>query len=195
MGRKADLARKTTETDIALKLDIDGTGTYDIDTGVGFFDHMLELMAKHGFFDLTVKAKGDVNVDYHHTVEDVGIVFGQVLNTCLGDYKGIRRYGFAAVPMDEVLAQVTIDLCNRPTLVYNVPVRDGKVGTFDIELVKEFFQAVTNAAGITLHINVPYGSNRHHVIEAVFKAWGRALCEAVSLDSRVKGVPSTKGTL
>ena len=195
MARDADLKRTTTETDITLKLNIDGAGKYDIDTGIGFFDHMLELMTKHGFFDLTVKAIGDVNVDYHHTVEDVGIVFGQALNTCLGDYKGIRRYGFAAVPMDEVLAQVAIDLSKRPILVYNVPVRDGMVGTFDIELVKEFFQAVTNAAGITLHITVPYGSNRHHVIEAVFKAWGRALCEAVSLDARVTGVPSTKGTL
>ena len=195
MARDADLKRKTTETDITLKLNIDGAGKYDVDTGIGFFDHMLELMAKHGFFDLTVKAKGDVNVDYHHTVEDIGIVFGQALVKCLGDYKGIRRYGFAAVPIDEVLAEVALDISKRPTLVYNVPVRDGKVGSFDIELVKEFFQAVTNAGGITLHINVPYGSNRHHVVEAVFKAWGRALCEAVSLDPRVKGVPSTKGTL
>ena len=195
MAREADLKRKTTETDITIKLDLDGTGKYNIDTGIGFFDHMLELMAKHGFFDLMVKAKGDVNVDYHHTVEDIGIVFGQALSTCLGDYQGVRRYGFAAVPMDEVLAQVTIDLCKRPTMIYNLAVREGMVGTFDIELVKEFFQAVVNAGGITLHINVPYGTNRHHVIEAVFKAWGRALCEAVSLDFRVQGVPSTKGML
>ncbi len=195
MAREVNLKRKTTETEIALRLNLDGKGSYEIDTGIAFLDHMLALMAKHGFLDLTLKAKGDVEVDFHHTVEDIGILFGEALSQCLGDCKGIRRYGFAAVPMDEVLAQVAIDLSRRPALVYKIPVREGKVGTFDIELIKEFFQAVTNTGGTTLHINVPYGSNRHHIIEAIFKAWGRALNEAVSLDSRVKGVLSTKGTL
>lgn len=195
MVREIAFTRKTTETDIAVRLNLDGQGTYQIQTGIPFFNHMLQLMTKHGFFDLALNARGDVDVDFHHTVEDIGIVLGDALRQCLGDYQGIRRYGFATVPMDEVLASVAVDICRRPVLVYQVPVSSGKVGSFDIELVKEFFIAFTNAGGITLHINVPYGTNRHHLIEAVFKASGRALSEAVSFDSRIQGVMSTKGML
>ena len=195
MARDISLRRKTSETTISLKIDLDGNGESDLDTGVAFFDHMLALMSKHGFFDLQVKATGDLAVDVHHTIEDVGILLGEAVKKGVDDKKGIRRYGFASVPMDEVLAQVAIDICNRPYLVYNLPIRDGKVGSVDIEVIKEFFQAFSNAAGITVHINVPYGTNRHHLIEAVFKAFGRALCDAVSMDARVQGVLSTKGVL
>lgn len=195
MARKVSLNRKTSETQISLRINFDGKGKSEIDTGVPFFNHMLELMAKHGFFDLTLKAKGDLDVDFHHSIEDIGIILGGAVKKGLDTKKGIRRYGFASVPMDETLAQVTIDICNRSHLVYKLPVARGKIGTFDIEVVKEFFQAFSNAAGITVHINVPYGSNRHHIVEAVFKAFGRALCDAVTLDPRVQGVLSTKGLL
>lgn len=195
MAREATAQRKTSETDISLRLNLDGKGSYQIDTGIPFLDHMLELMTRHGLFDLTVKASGDVEVDFHHTVEDIGIVLGNAFKQSLGDCQGIRRYGFAAIPMDEVLAHVAVDLSMRPVLVYQVPVRRGKVGTFDVELVKEFFQALAHAAGMTIHINVLYGANRHHIIEAMFKAAGRALSEAVSHDPRIQGVMSTKGTL
>jgi len=195
MARDISLRRKTSETTISLKIDLDGNGESDLDTGVAFFDHMLALMSKHGFFDLQVKATGDLAVDFHHTIEDIGILLGEAVKKGVDDKKGIRRYGFASVPMDEVLAQVAIDICNRPYLVYNLPIYDGKVGAVDIEVVKEFFQAFSNTAGITVHINVPYGTNRHHLIEAVFKAFGRALCDAVGMDARVQGVLSTKGVL
>ena len=195
MDRDITLNRGTSETQISLRINIDGRGESDIDTGVPFFNHMLELMSKHGFFDFQVKAKGDLEVDLHHTIEDIGILLGEALKKSLDDKKGIRRYGFAAVPMDEVLAQVAVDICNRAFLVYNLPIVDGKVGMFDIEVIKEFFQAFSTASGITLHINVPYGNNRHHIIEAVFKAFGRALCEAVTIDPRIQGVMSTKGLL
>jgi imidazoleglycerol-phosphate dehydratase len=186
MVRMVERKRNTSETQISLKLGLDGKGDFEVNTGVPFLDHMLELMAKHGFFDLSVQATGDVAVDSHHTVEDIGILLGEACKEAVEDKKGIKRYGFAAVPMDEVLAQVTIDFCNRPHLVYHLPITEGRVGTFDIEVVKEFFQAFSNSAGITVHINVPYGSNRHHVIEAIFKAFGKALCEAVSFDPRIQ---------
>ena len=195
MARDISVQRKTSETTVSLEINLDGTGESNLDTGVPFFDHMLALKSKHGFFDLQLKATGDVAVDFHHTIEDTGILLGEAVKKGVDDKKGIRRYGFASVPMDEVLAQVAIDICNRPYLVYNLPISDGKVGSFDIEVIKEFFQAFSNAAGITVHINVPYGTNRHHIIEAVFKAFGRALCDAVSMDARVKGVLSTKGVL
>lgn len=193
--RVARRKRKTSETNIVLKLELDGKGVSHVNTGLPFLDHMLELMARHGFFDVSLQATGDVAVDSHHTVEDLGISLGEAFKEAVKDKKGIRRYGFASVPMDEALAQVSIDFCNRPHLVYQVPIAEGKVGTFDIEVVKEFFQALSNSAGITVHINVLYGSNRHHVIEAIFKAFGKALCEAVSFDPRIKGVLSTKGVL
>ncbi|MBW1678891.1 MAG: imidazoleglycerol-phosphate dehydratase HisB [Deltaproteobacteria bacterium] len=195
MDRDITLNRGTSETQISLRINIDGRGKSDIDTGVPFFNHMLELMSKHGFFDLQIKAKGDLEVDLHHTIEDIGILLGEALKKSLDDKKGIRRYGFAAVPMDEVLAQVAVDICNRAFLVYNLPIAEGKVGLFDIEVIKEFFKALSTASGITVHINVPYGNNRHHIIEAVFKAFGRALCEAVAIDPRIQGVMSTKGLL
>ena len=195
MARDIALRRKTSETTISLKINLDGNGESDLDTGIPFFDHMLALMSKHGFFDLQFKATGDVAVDFHHTIEDTGILLGDAVKKGVDDKKGIRRYGFASVPMDEVLAQVAVDICNRPYLVYNLPISDGKVGSVDLEVIKEFFQAFSNAAGITVHINVPYGTNRHHLIEAVFKSFGRALCDAVSMDARVQGVLSTKGVL
>jgi len=195
MARTVSLNRKTSETQISLRINFDGKGKSEIDTGVPFFNHMLELMAKHGFFDLALKAKGDLDVDFHHSIEDIGIILGEALKKGLNNKKGIRRYGFAAVPMDETLSQVTIDICNRAHLVYKLPIARGKIGTFDIEVVKEFFQAFSNASGITIHINVPYGSNRHHIVEAIFKAFGKALCDAVTLDPRVQGVLSTKGAL
>jgi imidazoleglycerol-phosphate dehydratase len=195
MERVASLTRDTSETKISLKVNLDGGGKSQVATGIPFFNHMLELMAKHGFFDLEVKSEGDLEVDFHHSIEDIGIILGEAVKKALATKKGIRRYGFASVPMDEALAQVAIDICNRPHLIYKLPVARGKIGSFDIELVKEFFQALSNAAGITVHINVPYGSNRHHIIEAVFKAFGRALGEAVTIDPRIVGVLSTKGIL
>ena len=193
--REAEITRETRETQIKLKLSIDGTGKSKIKTGVGFLDHMLELFAKHGFFDLTVNATGDVYVDDHHTVEDVGICLGEAFSKAAGDKAGMRRFGNSVVPMYEALARVDLDLCGRPYFHYDTPLRDGKVGTFDIELAEEFFHGFANHSGTTLHINVPYGTNRHHVIEAVFKAVAKALDIATSMDNRVSGVLSTKGTL
>lgn len=178
-----------------VTLDLDGGGVSDIMTGVGFMDHMLTLMAGHGFMDLTIRAKGDLEVDYHHTLEDVGICLGQVFKKALGDYKGIKRYGQVLLPMDEALAAVAVDISNRPYLVYNVSLAQDTVPEFDFQVIKEFLRAFTQYAGITLHINLSYGENSHHILEAVFKALGRALCEAVTLDARVKGVPSTKGII
>ena len=195
MTRKAKVERNTTETQVKLTLNVDGTGKYKVSSAVPFLDHMLSLYAKHGMFDLAVQAKGDTHVDYHHTVEDVGIVLGQAVKQALGDMKGIRRYGEARVPMDEALAEVALDISGRPNLVYKVKMPKGKVGEFDVELVYDFFKAFTDHAGVTLHINVPYGSNLHHIIEAVFKAFGRAMDIATAADPRVKGVPSTKGAI
>jgi imidazoleglycerol-phosphate dehydratase len=195
MDRGAVIARKTNETDIKLELVIDGEGQPIIDTGIGFFDHMLTLFTRHGLFDMTVKANGDLNVDAHHTVEDTGIVLGQAIKEALGDKKSIKRYGTSHVPMDEALAMVSLDLSGRPFLNFDVPLVPGRVGQMDTELVEEFFRAVAFNAGIDLHIKLLYGSNSHHIIEAVFKAFGRALDEATSIDERIKGVMSTKGML
>jgi len=195
MARSAALSRKTEETDINLKIDIDGTGDSRIDTGIGFLDHMLALFSRHGLMNLELKARGDLNVDAHHTVEDIGIVLGQALKQALGDKKSIKRYGSSSVPMDETLAFVAIDLGGRPYLVYNVKYPGERVGDMETELVEEFFKAVSFNAGMNIHINVLYGSNSHHITEAVFKAFGRALGEAACTDSRIEGVMSTKGVL
>ncbi len=195
MERKADITRETRETQIRLTLNLDGNGTSNINTGVGFLDHMLELFAKHGFFDLEVEAKGDLHVDAHHTTEDVGICLGQAIQKAVGDKAGMRRFGSFAVPMYESLAKVDLDICGRPFLHYETPLDFGKVGEFDIELVEEFFHGFVNNSGTTLHINVPYGTNQHHIIEAIFKAVAKALHVATRLDENIKGVLSTKGSL
>lgn len=195
MSRIAELNRKTSETDISLKLNVDGKGLASIDTGVGFFDHMLTLLSGHGLFDMEIKACGDLNVDAHHTVEDVGIVLGQVIKEALGEKKSIKRYGTSYVPMDEALAAVSIDIGGRPYIVFNAGFGNERIGDMDAELVEEFFRAVSVNAGMNIHINVLYGSNSHHVAEAVFKAFGRALDEATRLDERIEGVMSTKGIL
>ena len=194
-SRKSAVRRKTKETDVTLSLALDGSGAGAISTGVGFLDHMLDLLARHGLLDLTVKAKGDTRVDAHHTVEDVGICLGQALKEALGDRKGIRRFGDCAAPMEDALAQVALDLGGRGALVFNVAFPSEKTGDFDVSLVEEFFRAVASNAGMNLHVNVPYGKNSHHVAEAVFKAFARALDRATQLDPRIQGVPSTKGVL
>ncbi|ADP33990.1 imidazoleglycerol-phosphate dehydratase HisB [Bacillus atrophaeus] len=193
--RKAERARKTNETDIELAFGIDGEGQSDIKTDVPFMTHMLDLFTKHGQFDLSINAKGDVDIDDHHTTEDIGICLGQALLESLGDKKGIKRYGSAFVPMDEALAQVVVDLSNRPHLEMRVDFPAAKVGTFDTELVHEFLWKLALEARMNLHVIVHYGTNTHHMIEAVFKALGRALDEATTIDPRVKGIPSTKGML
>jgi imidazoleglycerol-phosphate dehydratase len=195
MARKTELERITKETQIQVRLDLDGTGKVLADTGIGFFDHMLTLLGVHGFLDLSVTAKGDLQVDYHHTVEDVGLSLGEALVKALGERKGIRRYGFAATPMDESLARVAVDLSNRPYLVFLLPERMHPDPGFDVTLIKEFMRAFSNKAGLNLHIEAPYGENQHHVIEAVFKSLGRALAQAVELDPRIQGVRSSKGVL
>ena len=196
MERIASIARQTFETDIQLTLNLDGTGKRDISTGIGFFDHMLTLFAAHGFFDLSVQAKGDLHVDLHHTVEDVGLALGDAFDKALGDRKGIQRYGHSVVPMDETLTAVTVDLSRRPYLVYRVPGPfSGSDDRFDVALCKEFFRAFAVRAGMNLHINVWYGENQHHIIESMFKATGRALDGAVSLDGRITDIHSTKGNL
>jgi imidazoleglycerol-phosphate dehydratase len=196
MPRTATISRSTKETQISLTLSLDGTGAGRAATEVGFFDHMLDLLTRHGLLDLTVEAKGDLHVDSHHTVEDVGIVLGQALEKALGDKKGIHRYGWAIVPMDESLAQVALDLSGRAAFVWKVPFTGPKIGEFDVELVEEFFKALANAAHMNLHVHVPYGTNNHHIAEAVFKSFARALRHAVSIDSRAADqVPSTKGSL
>ncbi len=195
MERKAEIDRKTNETDISLSFNIDGAGRGDINTGIGFFDHMLNLFAKHGLFDLKVKAAGDLFVDSHHTVEDVGIVLGQALKKALGEKKSIKRYGTSYVPMDEALALAVVDLGGRPFLVFDAKFGSDRVGAMDTELVEEFFRAVAFNAEMNLHIKAIYGSNNHHIIEAVFKAFGRALDEATRLDERIDGVMSTKGII
>jgi len=194
--RTASVSRQTAETDIELKLVVDGTGMADVATGVPFFDHMLTLFAKHGLFDLTVKCTGDVDVDYHHTVEDVGIVLGDALKQALGDKKGIRRYGFFLLPMDESLARVVVDIGGRPHLVYHAEAPTMFVRDFNIVLVKEFCRAFSNALGANLHVQLVYGEEPHHVAEAIFKGLARALDIATSIDPRAEGsLPSTKGVI
>lgn len=193
--RHAAVSRKTAETAIEVSLDVDGTGRTRVVTSIPFLDHMLTVMGKHGLLDLTIKASGDLEVDYHHTVEDLGIVLGQALKQALGDKVGLRRFGSAAVPMDETVARVTVDLSGRPYLVYRVPLTTRKVQSFDTELVEHFFEALSVHAGMTVHVEVPYGKNAHHMLEASFKALGRALEQATRIDPRVAGVPSSKGTL
>ncbi|MCD9025199.1 imidazoleglycerol-phosphate dehydratase HisB [Cohnella silvisoli] len=194
-GRSAAVSRKTNETDIQLSLGVDGSGAVSIETDVPFLNHMLDLFAKHGQFDLKVEARGDVDIDDHHTVEDIGICLGQVLREALGDKAGIKRYASVFVPMDEALAQVIIDVSNRPHFELRAEFPSATVGSFSVELVHEFLWKLALEARITLHVIVHYGRNTHHMIEAVFKALGRAIDEATSIDPRVKGVPSTKGVL
>lgn len=195
MRHTADIHRKTKETDITLSINLDGKGDTTAQTGVGFFDHMLDLFGRHSLIDLSVTAKGDLHVDAHHTVEDVGLVLGHAIEKALGDKRGINRYGWAIVPMDESLAQVALDLSGRPAFVFNVKFPSALIGDFASELVEEFFKALSNSAKMNLHITVPYGGNAHHVSEAIFKAAARALRMAVSFDPRNDGVPSTKGSL
>ena len=195
MERNAEIYRKTGETEIKLKFDIDGEGNSALQTGVPFMDHMLDLFAKHGHFNLEVEAKGDTEVDDHHTTEDIGICLGQAIGKALGDKKGIKRYGNFFVPMDETLAQVVIDLSNRPHLEFRGSFPAQKVGTFDTELVHEFLWKLAIEARMNLHVIVHYGHNTHHMIEAVFKALARALDDATTIDPRVKGIPSSKGLL
>ncbi len=193
--RTAKVSRKTKETEIRVGLSLDGSGKHGISTSIPFLDHMLTLFSAHGLFDLTVRARGDTQVDLHHTVEDIGIGLGEALKKALGTKQGIRRYGSAFVPMDESLASVHADLSGRPCLVCRLPFRRRKIGEFDTELVREFLQALVNNAAMTLHAEVSYGTNGHHMVESLFKALGRALRQAVSKDEQVKGVPSTKGRL
>lgn len=195
MLRTAEIERITSETKITLKLTVDGSGLVAIRTTVPFLDHMLHLFARHGLFDLTVEAHGDIDIDFHHTVEDIGIVLGEAFRQALGDKKGIVRYGSARIPMDETLADVSVDLSGRPYLVYHVDLPKVKVGEFDAELAREFFQAFANTCGCNLHLNLVYGDNVHHIIEACFKGFGRALDSATRLDARLNGVMSTKGVL
>ncbi|MBW2475522.1 MAG: imidazoleglycerol-phosphate dehydratase HisB [Deltaproteobacteria bacterium] len=195
MVRTVTISRKTKETEISVTLDLDGRGTHQIESGVPFLDHMLTQIARHGFFDLQVSAKGDLEIDAHHTVEDLGICLGEAFKKALGDKSGVRRYGRGSMPMHEALAAVVLDFSGRPFLVYNVPLPKAQVGNFELELVEEFFTAFCNHAGANVHVNLAYGDNLHHIVEAVFKAFARALDEATQLDPRVEGVLSSKGTL
>lgn len=195
MMRKSVINRTTNETNIALSLNIDGSGERDINTGIGFFDHMLESFSRHGFFDLNINVEGDLYIDSHHTIEDTGIVLGQAIKEAIGDKKSIKRYGSFLLPMDETLILCAIDLSGRPYLSYDVDFTVDKVGEFDTEMVKEFFYAVSYSAGMNLHIKKISGENNHHIIEAIFKAFAKALDEATSIDERIKDVLSTKGTL
>jgi imidazoleglycerol-phosphate dehydratase len=195
VGRTAEIQRKTKETEIRLNLNLDGSGQYEIDTGVPFFDHMMDLFAKHGGFDLNLSAKGDVEVDFHHTVEDAGICLGQAFKEAIGDGGGITRYGQTCLPMQEALCLAALDICGRGYLVYRVEGLAHKVGQFDVELAKDFFQAFSSEARITLHINLLYGENQHHIIEAMFKAVARALRQAVAVSGDPEDIPSTKGVI
>ncbi len=191
--RTAKIERKTKETDVKIEINLEGEGKYSINTAIPFLDHMLSLMSKHGLFDLKIRAKGDIDIDDHHTVEDAGIVLGKAVRQALGDMKGITRYGQASVPMDEALAEVRLDISGRPYLVYKVDFpKRSKIKEFDPDLIEDFLQAFVSNSGITLHVQSHYGRNTHHIIEAIFKALGRALRQAVTIDPRVKGVPSTK---
>lgn len=194
--RQARVERKTKETEVTLQLNLDGTGSSKVQTPIPFFSHMLEAWSKHGLVDLAVEASGDIEIDIHHTVEDVGIVLGQALRQALGDKKGIVRYGTAFVPMDEALVQASVDISGRPFLVFSVPVARARVSNFDLDMLQEFFRAFAFNAEITLHVTMHYGHNLHHIAEAVFKSVGRALAQATRLDPRIAGVlPSTKGAL
>jgi imidazoleglycerol-phosphate dehydratase len=193
--RKAETERKTKETMIRLALNLDGEGKTQISTGVGFLDHMLDLLARHAYLDLTVEARGDTAVDDHHTVEDVGICLGDAFQQALGDKKGIQRFGSASVPMEEARADVSVDLSGRPYLIYQTTKLPEKIGSFDTELTREFLGALANHGGINLHVSVPYGDNGHHIMEAIFKALAKALAQAIKPEEREKGVPSTKGVL
>ncbi|WP_077610887.1 imidazoleglycerol-phosphate dehydratase HisB [Clostridium sp. Marseille-P2415] len=195
MGRSADISRVTRETDIRIKLDLDGSGKAEIDTGIGFFDHMLNSFARHGFFDLNLMVKGDLEVDTHHTIEDTGIVLGSAIRQALGDKKSIKRYGSMILPMDETLVLCAIDLSGRPYLAYDVPLTAERVGDFETEMAKEFFYAVSYASEMNLHIRKLAGENNHHIIEGMFKAFAKALDEAALTDPRITGVLSAKGTL
>ena len=194
--RTATITRKTAETDITVQIDLDGTGRYDNQTGVGFFDHMLDQLSRHALIDMTIRATGDLHIDDHHTVEDVGIALGQALTQALDDKRGIRRYGSCLLPMDDAQVRAALDLSGRPFLVWNLDMPTAKIGTFDTELVREFFQALATHGGITLHVDKLHGFNSHHIAEAAFKAVARALREAVEPDPRrTDAIPSTKGTL
>jgi len=193
--RKAKIERKTKETKISLELDLDGTGESAVSTGVGFLDHMLELLARHASTDLKITASGDTQVDYHHTVEDVGICLGQALNETLGEKRGIARFADASVPMEDSLARVSLDIGGRPHFIYNVAYPTEKIGQFDVELAKEFLNAFATNGKLNLHVNVPYGSNSHHIMEAIFKALARSLKKAVAVEKPEGPVPSTKGVL
>jgi len=194
-NRRTTIERTTSETQVKVELVLDGAGRGRIQTTIPFLDHMLTLLAKHGFFDLTVQAKGDTDIDDHHTIEDIGIVIGDALKQALGSKEGIRRFGWASIPLDETLAQVTVDLSGRPFLVYRVELPQRRIKTLDLGLFEDFFQAFTTHAALNLHVNVLYGRNPHHIMEAVFKALAKALDQATGLDGRVSGVPSTKGRL
>jgi imidazoleglycerol-phosphate dehydratase len=193
--RYASVERNTTETQISVELTLDGAGGGHIQTTIPFLDHMLQLLSKHGFFDLTIRAKGDTDIDDHHTVEDIGIVLGEALKQALGKKESIRRFGWASVPLDETLAQVTIDLSGRPYLVYHVELSERRIKSFDLGLFEDFFQAFVTHGALNLHINVQYGRNPHHIMEAIFKALAKALDQATSIDERITGVLSTKGKL
>ena len=194
--RTAMIERKTRETEIMVSLDLDGTGDYDVDTGIGFLDHMLEALSRHAMIDLKVRAQGDLHIDFHHTTEDTGIVIGQAIAKALGDFKGIRRFGEATIPMDETLTRCAIDVSNRPYLIWNVNFTRPKLGEMDTELFKEWFQAFAQNAGLTLHVENLYGENNHHIVESCFKGLARALREAIEIDPRkADAVPSTKGVL
>jgi imidazoleglycerol-phosphate dehydratase len=195
MARTAKVSRKTKESDITVELEIDGAGQASIQTGMPFFNHMLDSFSRHGFFDIQIAAKGDLEVDFHHTVEDVGLALGQAFKDALGDKHGIRRFGEASCPLDEALAEVVVDLSGRPYLYYNVKIRPGRVGDFDTDLPHEFYAGFANQLGMNLHIDVPRGENPHHIIEACFKAFARAMDAATQVDPRVQGVLSTKGSL
>ena len=195
MDRIAKVKRETNEVKVDVELNIDGTGDYSIDTGIPFFDNMLEQLSKHGYFDLKIKAVGDTEIDFHHTVEDVGITLGQAFDDALGDKKSIKRYGFSSIPFDETLSSSVIDLCNRPFFVFNVELPSSKVGEFDVELTKEFFQSFANNIKANLHIELKYGGNNHHIIESIFKSVAKSLDSATLIDPRSSSIPSTKGNL
>lgn len=194
MERRSHIHRQTAETNITVSLDLDGAGSHTIHTGIPFFDHMLSMIARHGFFDLAIQAEGDLEVDYHHTVEDVGICLGQAFYQAMGSKQGMRRYTSASVPLEETLASVVVDFCDRPYLVYNVAIPSGRIGTFDVELVETFFLGLVSHSRATMHLNLHYGRNRHHIVEALFKAFSRAADEATQLDPRLHGMLTTKGS-
>lgn len=195
MIRESIVERKTNEVEVCVKINIDGEGKYKIDTGIPFFNHMLEQLAKHGLFDIEISAKGDTEIDFHHTVEDVGIALGEAFNQALGDKKGINRYGFSSIPFDETLSSSSLDLSGRPFFIFKVEMPSTKVGEFDVELTREFFQSFTNNLKANIHIETKYGTNNHHIIESIFKSIAKSLDVATTYDSRSNSIPSTKGNL